>query len=180
MIGVSISLRKDGTVKYGISRTLQYTGRCTLLGRLWNSRTIISDPPDLASWGTKEAWRESHSTFLSEGTRYCLIPVSSLQRELSSFSDKNFVLFILPSFLAPPPTFLSLSFVDIKAGGRKREESSYRSRVRERKRERQKKVEKRGRQSGDLKIQVWRRSFVLSVKSSPSSGTFPPISLTMQ
>lgn len=44
-------------------------------------------------------------------------------------------------FFVAPPTFLSPPLMDTKASGRKREESSYRSRVREWKRERGKKSE---------------------------------------
>lgn len=85
--------------------------------------------------GTRREHGESRSTFLSKGTRYCLIPVSSLQRELSTFSDENFVL-ARPSFRLADV----LPLVDIKAGGRKWEESSYRSRVREWKGEKRKSV----------------------------------------
>lgn len=101
-------------------------------------------PVPLASHvGARSGRGESHSTFPSGGTRYCLIPVSSLrERELSTFSDKNFVLFALPLSSRRHRHSCLFGLVDIKAGERKREESSYRSRVREWKREREKSEEK--------------------------------------
>lgn len=140
----------------------------------WNSGTTTSGPLELAHWNTKE----TRSTFLGKGTRYCLIHVSSLQRELSTFSDGNFVL-----ARSPPFRFAGvLSLVDIKADGRKREESSYRCRVREWKRKREKKYVLERRISGS---ETWTWKFMfddgrLFVRSLLSSDTFRQVLQTMQ
>lgn len=55
----------------------------------------------------------------------------------------------LSFFLVAPPTFLSPSLMDTKASGRKREESSYRSRVREWKREGRERRARWGERSAD-------------------------------
>lgn len=135
------------------SWTLQCTEWCAL-GGLWNSGTIISGPPGLARRGTKRTWRVALNFSQRKNPvlfNPCLLVTRA--RALNFFGQELCLARPSPFLALPPRRSCLLGLVDIKAGGRKWEESSYQSRVREWKREGEKSEEKERRAGRKLELE---------------------------